>query len=138
MKIDIKKIPPKGILTLEEDIGLSSLDLETEMIRFQGPIKIRADIYKITNTVSVVLSLTACLLTKCSRCLNDFRVDFKKSLKLNYPVNKSELAIDLNDDIRQELILDFPLKPLCKIDCQGLCPKCGKNLNEGGCSCATT
>jgi uncharacterized protein len=45
------------------------------------------------------------------------------------------LAIDLNPDIREEIILVYPIKPLCSIDCKGLCPKCGKNLNEGKCNC---
>ena len=135
VKIDTNKIPPKGILTLEEDISASSLNLETEIIKFRGPIKIKARLFKIANTVSVSLSLNALMSTQCSRCLNDFEVDLKKSFKLNYPVNKLNPIIDLNEDIRQEIILDYPLKPLCKSDCKGLCHRCGKNLNEGPCIC---
>ena len=33
------------------------------------------------------------------------------------------------------LIVDLPLQPLCDEDCQGLCPQCGKNLNDGPCGC---
>lgn len=134
MKIDTNKIPPEG-LTLEEDISASSLNLETEIIKFRGPIKIRARLSKITNTVSVSLVLTSSMYIQCSRCLNDFEVDFKKNLNLYYPVNKLDLLIDLDEDIRQEIILDYPLKPLCKSGCKGLCLKCGKNLNEGACGC---
>jgi uncharacterized protein len=137
VKIEINKIPPGGF-TLAEDISASSLGLETDIIKFRGPIRIKADVSKITNTVSVALTLNALMLMQCGRCLNDFSLDLKKDLKLNYPVDKSELIIDLDEDIRQEIILDYPLKPLCSQNCKGLCPKCGKNLNEGGCSCATT
>jgi uncharacterized protein len=71
----------------------------------------------------------------CSRCLEEFESDFKKVIALNYPVDKSDPVINLEPDIREEIIIDYPLKPLCKPDCKGLCPKCGRNLNEGNCSC---
>lgn len=43
--------------------------------------------------------------------------------------------IDVNQLIRDTIILRIPIKPLCKPDCKGLCPLCGKNLNEGDCKC---
>lgn len=137
MKIEINKIPSDGI-KLEEEVNALSLSPETDLIKFQGPIKIKADVYKITNTVSVALGLQAIMRCQCSRCLDDFEINLKKDLKLSYPVNKSDLLIDLDEDIRQEIILDYPIKLLCSQNCKGLCPKCGKNLNKGGCSCAIT
>ncbi len=35
----------------------------------------------------------------------------------------------------EEFVLSLPVKPLCRPDCKGLCPQCGKNLNTGSCSC---
>lgn len=43
--------------------------------------------------------------------------------------------IDIQELIREELILFLPSKILCKPDCKGLCPKCGKNLNVEKCDC---
>ena len=43
----------------------------------------------------------------------------------------------LDDVIDQALVMSAPRKVLCKPDCKGLCPVCGKNLNEGACSCDT-
>ena len=137
MKIDTNKIPLEG-LSLREKINASELDLETEIVKFTSPVVIEAEASKITNAVSVSLNLAAAMQTKCSRCLGDFEVILKKGLLLNYPISKSEPSIDLNGDIREEIILDYSIKPLCSKDCKGLCPKCGKNLNQGGCSCATT
>ena len=153
MKIDINKIPLEG-LTLEEEVNPSGLDLETDIVKFLEPIKIRAEVSKITNAVTVNLSLSGSMHLNCSRCLREFNVALKKILRLNYQVNKSEpiidtstslechgersRTIDLDQDIREEIILDYLIKPLCNPDCKGLCPKCGKNLNEGGCSCAIT
>lgn len=134
MKININNIPLEG-LTVEEKVSPSAFDLETDSVKFSGPIKIRAEVYKITNAVTVNLSLNGSILLNCSRCLREFNVALKKILRLNYQVDKSEPIIDLDQDIKEEIILDYPIKPLCNPDCKGLCPKCGQNLNEEKCSC---
>lgn len=43
---------------------------------------------------------------------------------------------DLEEIARDALILNFEPRLLCKDDCKGLCPKCGKDLNDGPCGCA--
>ena len=134
MKIDINRIPLEG-LTLEEEIDPRTLDLDTEIVKFLEPIKIKADISRITNAVTVRMSLSGAMHLNCSRCLSEFKIDLKKNLKLNYQADKLAPIIDLSQDIKEEIILDYPLKPLCKPDCKGLCPKCGRNLNEGACNC---
>jgi uncharacterized protein len=137
MKIDTSKIPAEGSV-LEENISSAELDLDTELVRLQGPLKVRAVFSRITNAITVQLDLSAVMELFCVRCLKEYTLDFSKSLQLNYSVDKGQLTLDINPDIREEVILDYPLKPLCRLECKGLCLKCGKNLNEGGCSCATT
>ena len=44
--------------------------------------------------------------------------------------------IDLTDLIRQDLVVQQPLQPLCRPDCPGLCPDCGLELQTGACGCA--
>ncbi len=137
MKIDINKIPLEGAI-LEEEINASALELNTDTIEFLGPVKVRAQVFIITNAVTVNLKLNGLLKLKCGRCLNEFEVKLAKDLSLNYQVEKTELSIVLDQDIKEEIMLDYPIKPLCRPDCKGLCPECGKNLNEGGCNCAIT
>ena len=43
--------------------------------------------------------------------------------------------IDVTPAIRDTILLAIPIKTLCKPHCKGLCPICGKNLNEGDCKC---
>ena len=43
--------------------------------------------------------------------------------------------LNLDDLLETEFILDMPTKFLCREDCKGVCPKCGKNLNDGECDC---
>lgn len=47
----------------------------------------------------------------------------------------NDLRVDVTDQARQALILAVGLKPLCREDCRGLCPKCGTNWNEASCDC---
>jgi uncharacterized protein len=134
MKIDINKIPQEGML-LQESLAASTLDLETGIVKFIRPVNVKANIYRITNAVTAELALSAPMHITCSRCLCGFEVVLSKNLRLSYPVSKTDLLIDLDPDIREEIILDYPIKPLCSADCKGLCPKCGQNLNQGLCCC---
>ncbi len=73
----------------------------------------------------------------CSRCGADFdftvRVpDFLTSVEVD---EKVEFA-DLTDELRECIILALPTYPVCREDCRGICPTCGRNLNDGPCSCA--
>jgi len=43
--------------------------------------------------------------------------------------------LDLREVLRQDVMLASPIHVLCREDCQGLCPTCGQNLNEGPCDC---
>lgn len=47
----------------------------------------------------------------------------------------SDNVLSLDESARQELEASIPLKPLCDIACAGICPQCGKDLNEGPCEC---
>lgn len=137
MDIQVNRIPPEGLL-LREEIEPKGLDLDADLVKFRSPIKIEAEASLITNALAVRLALTVLMRINCSRCLSEFDAVLKKNIKLNYQVDKTVQHIDLNPDIREEIILEYPIKPLCSVNCKGLCPKCGKNLNEGGCSCGST
>lgn len=92
----------------------------------------------------------------CARCLTIFRKEFNEILHLSYiagadpllALDKVELKsgdiervyyngpnIDISIGIREAIILAIPQAPLCKKDCKGLCPICGKNLNTEKCGC---
>ncbi|MFA5005691.1 MAG: DUF177 domain-containing protein [Candidatus Omnitrophota bacterium] len=137
MRIFVNQVPFEGIV-LEEEISPGSLDLDTEMVSFHSPLKVRAQASRIGNVISVDLDMKAQILLKCSRCLNEFENKLVKKTQLNYPFDNSSTYIDLDPDIREEIIMDYPIKPLCAKECKGLCVKCGKNLNEGGCNCGST
>lgn len=52
-------------------------------------------------------------------------------------IRKDQDFIDISNDVREYAMLAIPMKNLCKEDCKGLCPRCGKDLNTEQCSCET-
>ena len=53
----------------------------------------------------------------------------------SYPLEPDAIAIDLRPAVREELLLAVPRWVVCRDDCRGLCPRCGKDLNAGPCGC---
>ena len=53
----------------------------------------------------------------------------------DYYVTETAGVINISDFIREFLGLEVPLRYLCDEECKGLCPNCGKDLNDGECSC---
>lgn len=54
-----------------------------------------------------------------------------------YLVHKKDQTIDIGEFLRQEIILHFPLIPVCSKSCKGLCPVCGQDRNKKDCHCET-
>ena len=50
-------------------------------------------------------------------------------------VVKTEANLQMPPAVREQILLYIPSSPLCREDCPGLCPSCGKDLNEGECGC---
>ena len=84
----------------------------------------------------------------CDRCASEFHrkvefpIDVVLVTKLESEENEDEWVFplegdsaDLDDIVRTVFVLNLDSKLLCKEDCKGLCPQCGKNLNDGPCNC---
>ena len=78
---------------------------------------------------------------ECVRCLTDFQQPLHASFSELYAFNErsvteSELilpedgTLNLEDLVREYLLIELPITPMCTPDCKGLCPICGQNLNE--------
>ena len=88
----------------------------------------------------------------CSRCLEDVPTDIHFSVDKELELNGSEvndeemevtdyligLNLDIDKLIYGEILVNWPMKVLCKEDCKGICKVCGMNLNKGNCDCQRT
>ncbi len=135
VKVHVEDIPLEGLeLTEEISPGKISLDLASQGIIFVAPVNTKAKILKSGSEVFAEVKLEGPLEYTCSRCLAKFQKVFKKTFNLSREVKPGDV-LDINEDIRQEMMVDYPMKLLCKADCKGLCPNCGQNLNVGNCDC---
>ncbi len=133
MQFNVNEIPPEG-LDLSEEINAGSWDMETALIKFKKPLHVKAHVEREKDDIFVDIHVGGAAFEECSRCLAGFEAPVSLNRKFIYSA-KNKTDIKLDPDIREELMIDYPMKPLCKPDCRGLCPVCGKNLNEGECGC---
>ena len=135
MKVNIDNIPEDGLRLKEKiDPKTLSLTLEGQGINFLQSIDAEAFIKKTGSEVFADVTLEAPVEYTCSRCLARIENVFKKKFSVNYEVKPGDI-LEIDEDIRQEMILDYPIKVVCKPDCKGLCPNCGQNLNIAECEC---
>ena len=105
----------------------------------------------VRNTAGVLVmqgSIATTIHGICDRCASEFHrkvefpIDVVLVTKLESEENEDEWVFplegdsaDLDDIVRTVFVLNLDSKLLCKEDCKGLCPQCGKNLNDGPCNC---
>jgi len=133
MKIKVSSVPAEG-MDCTETYTPQRMELETAEFKLIRPLEADYHIKREENELRVEVSVRAFLETSCARCLENLEYPLKKEYSFSYKVKETDI-IDPTDDIRQEIIIDWPMKPVCKPDCLGLCPRCGENLNKGKCSC---
>ncbi len=118
------------------DIGLRSGGSTTLLRTHQG----------IWGTINASVDTSV----SCGRCLNIYSVCLDLDIEEEF-FRKSDLdgydqfaetvidddnILDLSEIIRQYTVAGLPMKPLCEIECLGLCHNCGGNLNKTNCGCA--
>ena len=138
---------PGASVSFSERVDLSDLLFGTcypvtEPVVAVGTVRNTADVLMMKGTI------TTCLHGVCDRCAGEFSREVEIPLdvvlveELSNEENEDEWvfpleadAADMEDIVRTVFVLNMDSKLLCKPDCQGLCCRCGKNLNEGPCTC---
>jgi uncharacterized protein len=119
-----------------------------------APAALDATVHKDKNRFRLVGTLRTALELGCSRCLETFQLPVNASFDVRYlpqsentgeerEVEEDDLSdafykdeqIDLGQLMEEQFYLALPMKPLCREDCQGLCPVCGGNRNVTRCAC---
>ena len=120
---------------LEVSFDLSGLELGG-VKPFCAPVKVQG--WLKGSPTSVELSGTVCytMTMPCDRC---FEMTTQEREMPFFHVLVRELSDEEDEDgqfvLVPDVLLDVPSKFLCSPDCKGLCPVCGKNLNQGDCGC---
>jgi uncharacterized protein len=109
------------------------------------PVDLDLELERIAEGIVVRGELATSWSAACSRCLEPVTGDVAvhvdelfETVPLEgetYPLEEG--VIDLEPMVRDALLLELPLVPLCRPDCAGLCPTCGLNRNVAACDCST-
>ena len=163
MEILIEQITEEG-LVFEFEKSVENFPVLAEMAasgecKFAAPIGTILRAQRIGDMVEIDGDIETSVHLPCSRCLQSFQISLKSRFAVTYMRRAAdgiedsehqevELSaedtgivyfqgekINLKDTIQEQVVLEFPIRALCKQDCKGLCPKCGSDLNQNLCDC---
>lgn len=150
MKIKISDIEKAGI-----DLDFSEKINQNSLIRTYNPFNAHIKINKQEKEILIYGKVNGTVELQCSRCLKDFHRDLYFEFDLIYQplaemtreerneIHRGEIEIDFYKEdeldishiVKEQLILNLPLKPLCDEACKGFCPLCGLDMNLEHCEC---
>lgn len=137
-------------------VSLESVEFGGAAVRFDRPFTGTVEIWNLGDRLLLKAELRGQARLVCSRCLREYTeplsVAFDEEFVEREPgeggpadADNEESGrtvsfysgdeVDLTDVARDHILLALPMKPLCSEACKGLCPRCGKDLNEGPCGC---
>ncbi len=134
--ISVVGIPPEG----RDVAGAASLrgllgDWGDVRIHCPEALTYRLHVSEVRGGVLVQGWAESTLTAQCDRCLGTFRCRLEVADICHfYPAPEGE-ELDLTMDIREDTLLAFPHRLVCRENCRGLCPDCGQDLNVEDCGC---
>lgn len=156
MKIHVKDIPDEGS-EIKLKSPIEDFDLSGDEIILKEPITLKLNVYKAGSKVIIKGIIQTLVELECSRCLEEFFCHIDEDFTITFlpeserpkdpdlELDSRDLdisfydgeTIDLTKLVKEQIILSVPMNPVCRVNCRGLCPECGENLNEKRCACSS-
>jgi len=157
MQIEIEQLKETGT-PFAHTYTPAELSLEDERARLLKEARIEGRASRKRQRVHVHGTIETELEVACDRCLAPLAMPVKSEFDVSYDppgveaeTDSAELQaddlettvytdeiLDLDELVREQILLALPTRSLCREACQGLCPTCGVNLNTQTCACAQT
>ena len=154
MRIELENLE-KGKGTFAHTYQPEELDLLDERITLKGPANVVGSVKRSTAEVTVSGRLSAHVSVECDRCLKKLELRVSAEFRLDYITGQdyesshtAELtsddmdvsvfdgeSIDVDELVKEQILLSVPDRTLCREDCKGICSTCGADLNAGPCNC---
>jgi uncharacterized protein len=158
MKLNVAQLMKSPVGTTRE-YDLEETFVQVEDQQLTRPVKVHLHLTRINDGLLARGDVETALGTPCSRCTEPAEVpmrfhfdeQFRPTIDITtgHPLkddDQDEVAepvytidanhmMDIDEVVRQGVVLETPMHPLCRADCRGLCPGCGANLNDGACGC---
>ena len=153
MKVRLEDIPEEGLDVAFEIRPAAAQDLGEVVEEIIEPPKASLHLQKSGDIVLARGGASARLRMDCSRCLQSFDMSIDQDMDLVFQPaaehdDEIELVsadmeisfyeddeVDLGQAVLDEIGLAIPMAPLCRPECDGICPHCGKDLRQGPCQC---
>jgi uncharacterized protein len=159
MRVDLSEISQRPDMRVVVDVDQPCLEDAhfacAEPVRGELTFANGGDVLLIDGTVRTTVELP------CDRCLEPARLPSEVVIEERFPLEEvlhprlpaeedaefdntlvsvihldaGKPILNLDELIRQQLVMDLPIQILCDPECRGLCAQCGANLNQGTCSC---
>jgi len=147
MKISIQNLK-QGLSNFSDKIAPDFIEQKYRRY-YPDDFNVSVQLDKIERDFRVQLSLKSVAKFDCDRCLKEFDSAIDLYLEQIYKTDSTSqdsggeiialpvdaIEIDFTDVLSEMIVLNHPLKKLCKENCKGICAGCGSNLNEEECQC---
>ena len=149
MTIDLSELfgDYDGSLEISGKCDFSKTDFLGDTFVFPDGLYVEGKITKTMKTLNLTAKVSGNAVVPCSRCLKDVIVPVAFDIAEIMMREGEEISddedivvisghtLEIDDIVLNNFLMNVSGKYLCREDCKGLCPKCGKDLNEGSCNC---
>ena len=157
MKVRVDELPDAGrtIHFHETEAWFSPKVGDEREISLASPVNVALELIPEAEHIRFSGHLRTAVRVACSRCLQDFILELNETIPLILlqpvsPDSEEEIdlrpqdldttffdgeAVDVDLIVAEQIFLALPQRPLCRLDCQGLCSECGADLNRESCGC---
>ncbi len=151
MIVDVSSVLKEfgGRVSFDGKAELAEINFSGSGYRFKEPLTVRGSVF---NSGGGALALNAdaagVIITQCARCMKDIEVPIEFGISETLMRSDEDVpedediivfegsAVELDEIVENNFIMNLEPRYLCREDCKGLCPVCGADLNEGECGCA--
>lgn len=155
MKLDIDSIKrgDKGTLDLNFALDLDTIGFDGDNLQIVSPVEVDGKLYVIEDRLYISFNIKTDIQAHCNRCLESFIYPFKSSVNAEVVHEKLSKDYDetvdediiyyedkfiyLDEVVKENIIVNIPMKLVCDKGCQGLCSKCGAKVTHNHCGCVS-
>jgi uncharacterized protein len=119
----------------EQVRGSFVVERSGERVSVRGTVRTRAHVECVRCLREFDLTLEVPMVLYAERTGSTSRAEQDQLERDDYMLFHDGRRLDLRETVRELLLLELPITPLCREDCPGLCPKCGADLSLGPCRC---
>ena len=143
MVVDISSIKnSEGKIPIKEIVEFGNVEFGGGEYNF-GKVSIVGAIINIGGSLELKATVTGEYETPCARCLKPVMSSFDADIYEDLTgedaneelITKEGNEWNIKELVLSDVLIELPLAVICSDDCKGFCPSCGKNLNDGSCSC---